>query len=55
MITEGYYPDDDEMPRTICPDCRQGKHDACVGTAWDNEMDEPAVCWCWETNHKDQP
>jgi hypothetical protein len=32
----------------VCPDCRDGKHKACVGSAWDNDEDQPAVCSCWE-------
>jgi len=41
------------MPRTTCPDCRDGKH-GCVGEAWDRELDEPAICDCWERNHEVQ-
>lgn len=29
------------------PDCRDGKHDACNGDAWDNEADMPIWCGCW--------
>jgi hypothetical protein len=32
----------------ICPDCRDDKHKACVGSAWDDTHDAPAVCDCWE-------
>lgn len=28
------------------PDCREGKHKACRGDAWDNVLDEPADCGC---------
>jgi len=35
-----------------CPDCRQGKHGACVGASWDPELDLPAACSCWEANHE---
>ena len=38
-------------PRAVCPDCTQGKHGACVGSAWDDETDSPAVCQCYEHNH----
>lgn len=44
-----------EMPRATCPDCERGKHDACVGEAWDRETDSPAICRCWEWNHEEQP
>ncbi len=30
----------------IGPDCRDGKHPACDGRAWDNETDQPADCGC---------
>lgn len=41
------------MPRAVCPDCEQGKHGACVGDAWDDFTDQPAICSCWEENHRD--
>lgn len=28
------------------PDCRDGKHAACRGGAWDFEVDEPVACSC---------
>lgn len=28
------------------PDCRDGKHRACSGTAWDDERDELGACPC---------
>jgi hypothetical protein len=28
------------------PDCRNGKHAACAGDAWDEERDEPTTCSC---------
>ena len=28
------------------PDCRDGKHRACSGTAWDDERDELVACPC---------
>lgn len=28
------------------PDCRQGKHRACRGDAWDDDRDEPTTCGC---------
>ena len=30
----------------VSPDCRDGKHRACVGDAWDVEADTPADCEC---------
>lgn len=30
----------------IGPDCRDGKHTACDGRAWNNETDQPADCGC---------
>lgn len=34
------------------PDCRDGKHPACNGDAWDFDRDSPTPCECpchWET------
>jgi hypothetical protein len=28
------------------PDCTGGKHDACSGTAWDNDADDLILCGC---------
>lgn len=28
------------------PDCRDGKHRACAGDAWDLDTDQPADCSC---------
>lgn len=28
------------------PDCRDGKHKACLLDAWDFETDQPALCQC---------
>jgi hypothetical protein len=33
-------------PTTVGPDCRDGKHRACRGDAWDTRTDQPAVCGC---------
>lgn len=30
----------------VSPDCRAGKHGACVGDAWDDVLDAPAECSC---------
>lgn len=30
----------------IDPDCRDGKHDACIGRTWDDETDEWVTCGC---------
>lgn len=29
-----------------CPECVQGKHGNCDGTAWDRATDQPAPCPC---------
>lgn len=34
-----------------CPECAQGKHGNCDGTAWDDESDGEAVCPCQEAGH----
>lgn len=38
-----------DIPRAnppISPDCRDGKHAACIGDAWDDVVDEPTDCTC---------
>ena len=30
----------------IDPDCRDGKHRACLGETWDDVYDRPAECGC---------
>jgi hypothetical protein len=30
----------------VGPDCRDGKHAACIGDAWDDMTDAPAPCGC---------
>lgn len=45
--------DELELPRAICPDCRDNKHNACVGSAWDYDLDLPAICRCWELGHEE--
>lgn len=35
-----------------CPECRDGKHGNCDGTAWDNVRDRPTDCRC---DHQDTP
>lgn len=32
--------------RPICPECRDGKHKNCDGTAWDFVADELVDCGC---------
>lgn len=39
--------------RTVCPECRAGKHPNCDGTAWDVEADGPTVCTCHTLDHPD--
>jgi len=34
-----------------CPECEQGKHINCDGTAWDYEYDVPVRCACEITAH----
>lgn len=41
-----------DRPAVIAPDCRDGKHQACIGDAWSTVDDAPAPCDCachWET------
>lgn len=41
-----------ETPVTpICPECEQGKHGNCDGTAWDDELDELTTCRCNDHAH----
>lgn len=35
----------------ICPECAQGKHGNCDGTAWDNQADVGVPCDCAEVQH----
>lgn len=42
---------EETMTAHIGPDCRDGKHPACDGRAWNNETDQPADCGC--TCHKE--
>lgn len=30
----------------LSPDCRDGKHTACIGDAWNNQTDEACTCEC---------
>lgn len=30
----------------ICPECRDGKHSNCDGSAWDHRQDSETVCIC---------
>lgn len=34
------------MTAHICPECRNGKHVNCVGTAWDDDLDVAVDCEC---------
>lgn len=36
----------DENLAPVCPECRDGKHGNCDGTAWDDHEDAPASCSC---------
>ena len=39
-----YYSSDEARPR--CPECVQGKHGNCDGTAYDDVVDEIVECGC---------
>lgn len=39
------------MPEPVCPECTQGKHANCDGTAWDDVNDVPVRCACEISNH----
>lgn len=32
--------------RSVCPECEQGKHGNCDGTAWDDNADAETECGC---------
>lgn len=40
---------------TACPECDQGKHGNCDGTAWDVEADALTTCPCAEAGHPPTP
>jgi 8-oxo-dGTP diphosphatase len=42
-----------EGPLYVCPECVQGKHWNCDGTAWDLENDMPGPCGCTDWSHRD--
>lgn len=33
-------------PGSVSPDCRDGKHRACIGDAWNDAEDGPDECRC---------
>lgn len=37
----------------VSPDCRGGKHHACSGDAWDEDLDQLAACACPDLCHRD--
>lgn len=39
-------PATEEYPPPLDPDCLAGKHAACHGTAWDEELDAEVECAC---------
>ena len=41
------------MTDHIGPDCRDGKHPACDGRAWDDTTDDMTTCTC--TCHEEVP
>jgi hypothetical protein len=38
--------------RIECPECRADKCGNCLGDAWDNDTDQPVVCWCYAWGHQ---
>ena len=38
----------------LCPDCAQGKHQACVGWAWDAAADREVPCPCPDPSHAEE-
>lgn len=38
-------------PWIACPECDQGKHGNCDGTAWDVEADDRIECPCAAAGH----
>lgn len=42
------------MTPLICPECRDGKHINCDGTAWCDVIDFPAPCECGDHDKGDQ-
>lgn len=47
---EGGDPDTGPIP--VCPECRNGKHPNCDGTAWDVDADAPTSCRCSHGSHR---
>lgn len=41
------------MATWLSPDCRDGKHTACIGDAWDSELDQLTECGC--SHHGTRP
>jgi hypothetical protein len=39
----------------ICPECAQGKHANCDGTAWDLTSDDYTICSCPAPDHAQGP
>lgn len=40
------------MDVNICPDCTEGKHNACVDQAWDAKREEIVPCSCSHASHQ---
>jgi hypothetical protein len=38
--------------KPVCPECQQGKHGNCDGTAWDEGRDEISLCRCEDPMHR---
>lgn len=43
IVTDG---DDPLFGAFLNPDCRDGKHAACGGDAWSDELDQRVACGC---------
>ena len=51
LVEHGF---DVDLPRAVCRDCSEGKHGACIGSAYverDGEIDEVA-CTCTADGHR---
>lgn len=44
-------PPPDTPAGSTCPECAAGKHDNCRGDAWDDALDDPTICACWDRGH----
>jgi hypothetical protein len=42
----------EENAMHICPDCRDGKHGACINQAWDPVTEQTVPCDCYRLRHQ---